>query len=121
MFSHTSAIIVESRNRVGGKGTLVLAGATVRIAKFEDEGWSSALQMVVNVVQLDIKWILLADRRKTFHEIGHGSRLLHICVQFLDVFFLDQGHVPQSASIDDFPSNCTELLISEDFSFIQGF
>jgi len=40
MFSHTSAIIVESRNRVGGEGTLVLAGATGRMAKFEDEGWS---------------------------------------------------------------------------------
>jgi len=25
---------------VGGEGTLVLAGATGRMAKFEDEGWS---------------------------------------------------------------------------------
>jgi len=28
MFSHTSASIAESRNRVGGEGTFVLAGAT---------------------------------------------------------------------------------------------
>jgi len=40
MFSHTSVRIVESRNRAGGEGTLVLAGATGRMAKFEDEGWS---------------------------------------------------------------------------------
>jgi len=40
MLSHTSAKIVESRNRVGGEETLVLAGATYRMAKFEDEGWS---------------------------------------------------------------------------------
>jgi len=34
MFSHTSATIVEPRNRVGGEGTLVLAGATGKMAKF---------------------------------------------------------------------------------------
>ena len=40
MFSQTSARIVESRNNVGGEGTLVLVGETGRMAKFEDEGWS---------------------------------------------------------------------------------
>jgi len=41
MFSHTSANIVQSRNRVGGEGTFVdLAGAQVSIAWFEDEGRS---------------------------------------------------------------------------------
>jgi hypothetical protein len=39
MFSHTSANIVESRNRVGGEGPfVVLAGVQARMAWFEDEG-----------------------------------------------------------------------------------
>ena len=41
MFSHASAKRVESRNREGGKGTLVdLAGAQGWMAWLEDEGWS---------------------------------------------------------------------------------
>ncbi len=40
MFSHTSARIVESRNKVGGEETLVLAGATGTMARLDDEGWS---------------------------------------------------------------------------------
>jgi len=41
MFSHTSANIVESRNKVGGEGTfVVLEGVQARMAWFEDEGRS---------------------------------------------------------------------------------
>ena len=50
MFSHTSARIVESRNRVGWEGTLVLAGATGRMAKFEEEGWSLIEVLVKELV-----------------------------------------------------------------------
>ena len=40
IFSHTFARIVESRNRVGGKGTFSLAGATGWMARLEDDGLS---------------------------------------------------------------------------------
>ena len=40
MFSHTSAKIVEFRNRVDGEGTFVLTRAHGWMAKFEVEGWS---------------------------------------------------------------------------------
>jgi len=90
MFSHTSARIVESRNRVGGEGTLVLAGATCRMAKFEDDGWS--LIKVLGLVEVLVVccWLRMICSRTlslgTGSEMRTESRLVDEVISWLGSF-----------------------------------